>query len=393
MKYLPRDIEGTVKRFLSIFPAVAITGPRQSGKSTMLQQVFGRKFKYVTFDDPAEIEFFLADPKGFFNQYKGRLILDEVQKVPEVFNYLKMLIDKDRGNYGKFILTGSSQFSFIKSITETLAGRIGMLSLLPFQRQEIPLSLRKKQILFGSYPELLIRNYRNVRQWYGAYLQNYLERDVRSLSNIGNIRDFQRLISLLAARTAQELNLSSLSRELGINVKTVQNWISILEASYVVFLIAPYHNNLGKRIVKRPKIYFYDTGLICYLTGIRDFELLDKGPLQGEIFENYVVAEILKAKFNYDRDLSIYYFRDNLGSEVDLIIDDKEKKNITYLEIKKSQTFKIKMAQQIKKLIEKEKKYNKTVKGIVLYDGKQSGEVFNGIGYMNYSNFLEKFNK
>ncbi|MBN1914246.1 MAG: DUF4143 domain-containing protein, partial [Candidatus Omnitrophica bacterium] len=297
----------------------------------------------------------------------------------------------DRENYGKFILTGSSQFAFIKNITETLAGRIGMLTLLPFQKQEIPRSLQGKQALSGSYPELINRNYKNTREWYASYLRNYLERDVRSLANIVNMRDFQRLISLLAARTSQPLNLSTLAKEIGVSVKTVQNWISVLQASYIVFLLPSYHRNLGKRIVKRPKLYFYDTGLVCYLTGIRDIEMLEKGPLQGEIFETYVVSEITKAVFHNDKDAALYYFRDNLGLEVDLIIEDKAHKRVDFVEIKNSHTPRPQMAKPLKSFLEGRQKQSVRAYGFVLYKGKSSGKIYKNVNYLNYNQFLENF--
>ena len=391
MKYIHRVLEKPIRKYLSSFPAVAITGPRQSGKSTILKQIFGMNYKYVTFDDPLVIERLKSDPKDFISEYSNKIIFDEVQRAPELFHYLKMEIDKDRGNYGKFILTGSSQFSFIKNITETLAGRIGMLALLPFQRAEVPKKLQNKQILLGSYPELVGRNYKNAREWYAAYLRNYLERDVRSLANIGNIRDFQRLISLLATRTAQELNMSQLSRIIGVSVKTIQNWISILEASYIIFLLQPYHNNLGKRIVKRPKLYFYDTGLVCYLTGIRTAEVLKKGPLQGEIFETYVISEITKTIMHRDEDIALYYFRDNLGLEADLIIENRTKNNICFVEIKNSRTMRTRMAQSLKALIGKRADRFSRTNGYILYKGKETGTIFKSIQYKNYADSLDTF--
>lgn len=387
MKYFHRQIEKTVKKYLSIFPAVAVTGPRQSGKSTMLKTIFGNKYTYLTFDDPILIEQFSSDPKGFMNQYNNRIIFDEVQKVPELFHYLKMEIDSDRNNYGKFILTGSSQFAFIKSITETLAGRIGALTLLPFQRSEVPQKLRAKQILFGGYPELATGNYNKSRQWYSAYLRNYLERDVRSLANIGNMRDFQRLIFLLASRTAQELNFSRFARDIGVSVKTIQKWISVLAASYVIFLLPPYYKNLGKRITKRPKLYFYDTGLVCYLTGIRDSETLAKGPMQGEIFETYVISEVVKSICHNDRDAVLYYFRDNLGLEVDLIIEDNSKKTVSFIEIKNSQTIRPQMAKSILSFMKRRSPHRK-LQGYLVYRGKEKLKMFDKITCLNYADFL-----
>ncbi|MFC1808275.1 ATP-binding protein [Candidatus Omnitrophota bacterium] len=391
MKYLLRQIEQATKKYLSIFPVVAITGPRQSGKSTMLKKAFGEKYNYLTFDDPIIVERFVADPKGFIEEYSDKIIFDEVQRVPELFHYLKMEVDNDRENYGKFILTGSSQFEFLKNITETLAGRIGMLTLLPFQSQEIPKKLQGRQILSGSYPELINRNYKGAREWYASYLRNYLERDVRSLANIGNMRDFQRLISLLAARTSQPLNLSTLAKEIGISVKTVQSWISVLQASYIIFLLPSYHHNLGKRIIKRPKLYFYDTGLVSYLTGIRDIEMLEKGPLQGEIFETYIVSEITKAVFHNDKDVLLYYFRDNLGLEVDLIIEDKTHKRVDFIEIKNSHTLRPPMAKPLKSLIGRKRSQVQQIHGSILYKGKSSGKIYENINYLNFKQFLENF--
>ncbi|MFH1428521.1 MAG: ATP-binding protein [Candidatus Margulisiibacteriota bacterium] len=388
--YIKRIAEETIKKQIKLFPAVALTGPRQSGKSTLLKHLFNKSYQYVTFDDPLQIEFFESDPQGFMQNYADKTIFDEVQRVPALFNYLKIAIDNNRQNYGNFILTGSSQFSMIKQITETLAGRIGMLNLLPFQLKETPDKQKNDQILLGSYPELICRNYSGSAEWYAAYIRNYLERDVRNLANIGNLRDFQRLISLLAARTSQELNMSSLSKELGISVKTVQSWISILEASYIIFLVPSYHKNLGKRIVKRPKVYFYDTGLVCYLTGIRSIEMLDKGPLAGPIFENFVTADVKKRIAHLQEDAALFYFRDNLGLEVDLIIENYTKNNISLFEIKKTHTIRPKMFDAIKSLSQKiqaDPTETKTVENAIIYSGK-SQNYSDSSQCINYREFL-----
>lgn len=393
MKYLSRRIEKTISRYIKLFPAIAITGPRQSGKSTTLKETFQLKYKYITFDDPMQIEFFNNDPKGFMKNIAGKAILDEVQKVPGIFEYLKMEIDANRNNYGRFILTGSSQFSFVKGITESLAGRIGMLSLLPFQYSEIPPKDRKEQLVKGCYPELIARSYSGYKEWYSAYISNYIERDVRSLYNIGNLRDFQRLLFLLAAHSAQEVNLSVLANEIGASVKTIKTWLSVLEASYIIFFLQPYHKNLGKRIVKRPKVYFYDTGLICYLTGINSETILNQGPLAGPVFENYIIAEIKKIILHSGSDRQLYYFRNNLGLEADLIIEDQEKQLLRFIEIKNTETARIKMAESINKLIALEKE-NKSlinkIEGFVLYrnnDKINSGDTM----FINYEEFLGIF--
>ncbi|MEW5813911.1 MAG: ATP-binding protein [Spirochaetota bacterium] len=393
MKYLPRILESTVMKYLNLFPVVGITGPRQSGKSTMLKHIFGSEYKYITFDDPLTIQFFEDDPKGFLAKYSNRVIFDEIQKVPALFSYIKIAVDSDRQNYGKFIVTGSSQFSLIREITETLAGRIGLLSLLPFQCNEIPERLRDLQILKGSYPELVTRNFNDVSEWYAAYIVNYIERDVRSLYNIGNLRDFQRLIMLLAARTAQELNVSAFANEVGVTVKTIQRWISILEASYIIYLLPPYYKNLGKRITKRPKLYFFDTGLVCFLTGLRDAEVLERGPLVGPVFENYIVSEIYKKILHKGADVKLYYFRDNLGVEADLIMEDRERREIRFIEVKTTSTAKIKMIEPLEKLIQYENISGQIlpvkVTGYLVFKGVAEDAFKNNIFIKNYKAFLE----
>jgi len=396
MKYITRHIEKTLRKYLKIFPSVSLTGPRQSGKSTTLQEMFKGKYTYISFDDPLVVEFFTQDPKGFMRKYKNKVIFDEAQKAPLLFDYLKIAIDQDRHNYGKFILTGSSQFTLVKQITETLAGRIGSLSLLPFHMYELPKRWRKHQILKGSYPELVHLKYNNTSQWYGAYINHYIERDVRNLANVGNLRDFQRLVKLLAARVSQELNFSSLAKEIGVTVRTVQNWISILEASYIIFLIPAYHKNLGKRLVKRPKLYFYDTGLVCYFTGIESEVVLRKGPLDGPIFENYIVAEIQKWILHHGLKDQLFYFRTNLGIEVDLIIENLTKNILRLIEIKSTETPRPEMFSHIlkvRKLDGRNQKRRKQNDNLLIYRGGTVLDYREGcqcINYLDLDSMLQK---
>jgi predicted AAA+ superfamily ATPase len=393
--YIHRQLEEILNRYLSLFPAVTITGPRQSGKSTMLKECLKDKYKYVTFDKIQNIEDFSSDPQSFIEKYNNKVIFDEVQKVPQLFNYVKLMIDEDRQNYGKFILTGSSQFSMIKGITETLAGRVGNISLLPFQYLEIPDEEKAGQILFGSYPEIVLRKYDGAFEWYESYIQNYIERDVRNLSNIGNLRDFKKFINLLAAKTSQEFNASSYANDIGVNYKTIQSWLSILEASYIVFTIEPYFHNLGKRIIKRPKVYFWDTGLVCYLTGIRTKELLEKGPLCGPVFENYLISEIFKSIKHQNKEHKLFYFKSSSGSESDLIIEDRANKKIIFTEIKYNKTARPVMVENIKKLIEKEKEYQVhagyDASGLLLYTGSETGKFFGLITYIPWESFLRQY--
>ncbi|MCK5154090.1 MAG: ATP-binding protein [Spirochaetales bacterium] len=389
MEYINRIIEKKLYDYLNIFPVIAITGPRQSGKSTLIQQCLEDKYRYITFDDPMTVDFFYSDPKGFMQQHADRIIFDEVQKVPEIFSYIKIEVDKDRQNYGKYILTGSSQFSLLKKISESLAGRIGLLSLLPFQYRELPDLQKKDQIIYGSYPELVVRKYKNTSEWFGSYINTYIEKDVRTLYNIGNLRDFQQLIRLLAARCSQELNMSSLSREIGVSVKTIQNWVSVLEASYIIFLLPPYHKNLGKRIIKRPKLYFFDTGLVCYLTGIESEDILNKGPLGGSIFENYITAETKKSLLHRDRKDQLFFFRNNAGLEVDLIIENSNERSLTYLEIKNNSTPKYKMTENLKLIMGLETG-SSTRKGYLVYKGSEEGKFSENIEYINYRTYFDR---
>lgn len=379
MRYIPRVLERKLKEYLDFFPTVGLTGPRQSGKSTLLLHLL-KEYTYVTFDDFRITELFHKDPQKFMNIYHDKVIFDEVQKVPEIFNYIKIAVDNDRNARGKFILTGSSQFAFIKGISESLAGRIGLLSLLPFQFAELPTGLREESIYRGAYPELVDKKYQLFNDWFSSYLETYLNKDVASLGHVGDLRDFRRLIQLLAASTAQQLNMSRYASDLGVEVKTIKRWISILEASYIVFLLPPFYKNYGKRVVKSPKIYFYDTGLVSYLTGIDSKEHFEKGPMAGSLFENYIVAEILKKELHQKTNAELFYLRTNHGVEIDLIVDRKKSKEL--IEIKNSETFNPKMTEAIEQFMEKNDK------GYLLYQGKDFPYV-KQIQILNYQNYLK----
>lgn len=361
MSYRTRIAEKTLRRYLNVFPVVGVTGPRQSGKSTLLRHILP-EYTYLTFDDPKHRLTFYDDPEGFLYSKKKHVIFDEVQYVPEIFNYIKLSVDDARLDYGNFILTGSSQFQFLRHATESLAGRIGLLSLLPFQYSEMPDVLRHESLFQGAYPELVMRNYAESSLWYAAYLETYLSKDVRAIANIGDIRDFHRFIQLLAAHVSQLFDMSAYARDLGVSVPTIKRWLSILEASYIVFTLQPFYENYGKRIVKSPKIYFYDTGLVSYLTGITTFEQYDQGPLAGSLFENYVISEIAKKELHTATHSTLYYLRTQDKAEIDLIIDRKTSK--TFIEIKKSATFNPKM---IRALVDAPPENER----LVLYNGER----------------------
>lgn len=356
--YIHREIEKIIVKAVNQFPAVVLTGPRQSGKSTMLKQLFSDQYKYVTFDDPLNRERALSDPKFFLGSLGEKVILDEIQYVPQLLSYVKIIIDENRQKKGRFIFTGSQQFNMIRNLGDTLAGRVAIFELLPFSIYEKSNAIKNKSFsspeeyfvhscLRGSFPEIVVDKKMDSRIWYSSYVQRYLERDIRMFFNIGDLRDFQRCLQLLASRTAQILNLSSLSAELGVAVNTVKKWISILEATRIIYLLRPYYRNIGKRITKSPKIYFLDCGLVSYLLSINNREFLLNGPMAGALFENFCIQETIKVIMNYNKRAGLYYLRSHNGFEVDLII---EKDGRLYpVEFKLTKTPAVEMGSAIKR--------------------------------------------
>lgn len=377
MKYRKRVLEEKLKEYIGFFSIVAITGPRQSGKSTLIQKCL-TDYTYVTFDSKVNVDLFYDDPEKFLRIHSNKVIFDEVQKVPEIFDYIKLSVDQDRETVGKFILTGSSHLTFSKEIAESLAGRIGLLTLLPYEYKEMVTKYREKSLYSGSYPELVHKEYRLFDDWYASYVETYLEKDLRNVANVGDLRDFQKLIQLLAANTAQILNISSFSNDLGVDVKTVKRWISILEASYIIFLLPPYYKNLGKRLIKSPKIYFYDVGLVSHLCGISNQDLFEKGPMYGAMFENYIVAECLKKQAHRKTHSKLYYYRTSHGVEIDLIIDHRQYKEC--IEIKTSETFHPKMIKSLEGFLEKNDQ------GFLVYRGKD--QPYQEISVVNFETYL-----
>jgi predicted AAA+ superfamily ATPase len=379
MTYIPRQIEPKLTEYLEIFPVVGLTGPRQSGKSTLLLEKL-KDYEYVTFDDFRTINFLKEDPEGFINRYKSKVIFDEVQKAPEIFNLIKVIVDQNRDVKGQFVLTGSSDFHVIKNVSETLAGRIGLLSLLPLQFNEIPENLRLEAQWKGSYPELVTRAYKNRDDWYSSYISTYINKDVREISQIGDLADFQRLMKLLAANTSHVVNLTDYSRDIGVSVPTIKRWLSVLEASYIIFLLPPFYGNYEKRIVKSPKVYFYDTGIVSHLVGIETDRQYNQGPMAGALFENYVIAETLKKNIHLKTMASLYFILTSNKVEVDLIVTKGLQKE--FIEIKKSQTFKPSMIKPMQSFMEE----NDT--GFLVYNGK-TDHYDNKIKMLPFSEYLK----
>ena len=321
--YLRRLVRPAVARALEGFPAVLVTGPRQSGKTTLLREEFGEGAGYVTFDDPLEREFARSDPEGFLDRFgEVRALLDEVQYVPELFQYLKMRIDRDRRATGRWLLTGSQQFGLMARVTESLAGRVGILELLPLSLLEIPTSDRlglAEEAWLGGYPEPRLKaETRDL--WMSSYVQTYVERDVRQLHNVQDLRAFETFLALCSARHGQEVNMASLSRDAGISQPTVKSWLGALEAAYLVYLLPPYFENFGKRVVKSPKLYLLDSGLACTLTRQPSGEAALAGAMGGALFEGWVVAEAVKTLAAEGKRPELYFWRSHDGLEVDLLL-------------------------------------------------------------------------
>lgn len=335
---IARKAISTIVELAQGYPFIALTGPRQSGKTTLSRAAFPGK-PYVSLEDLDAREFAASDPRRFLSRYPDGAILDEAQRVPELFSYLQTLADMD-GRMGLYILTGSQQFGLLSGITQSLAGRVGMVQLLPFSAGELQRAGKLPESLDallyqGSYPPLYDRPLSPV-QWHAGYVTTYLERDVRQLINVRDLTLFQRFLRLCAGRTGQLLNLSSLANDCGITHNTAKAWISILEASYILFLLPPHHRNFNKRLVKTPKLYFYDTGLAAWFLGVQSADQLAIHPLRGALFETWVVGELLKGRYNRSLPSNLFFWRDNTGNEVDVIVD--QGLSLVPIEIKSGQT-------------------------------------------------------
>jgi predicted AAA+ superfamily ATPase len=364
----------------SKFKAVAVIGARQSGKTTLIKQVFKNK-PYVSMENPDTRNFATEDPRGFLSSFPKGAILDEAQRVPQLFSYLQEILD-DQRTKGLFILSGSNNFLLQQNISQTLAGRVGYLQLLPFSINE----LSKSKLLATSDDALMLKGFYPpvydqkipFGDWCPNYINTYIERDVRQIKNITDLIVFGRFMRLLAGRNGQELNYSSLSIETGVDMKTIQSWVGVLESSFIVYLLKPHHNNFNKTIVKRPKLYFYDTSIVCSLLGIRNAAQLKNHPLRGAIFEGMVITELLKNRTNAGMQVNLSFWRDKTGREIDIIVDNG---NTQFpIEIKSGKT----IHDEFLKNIEYWKSMTGFKKGLVLYAGKENQKRSKGTDILNW---------
>jgi predicted AAA+ superfamily ATPase len=321
--WISRKYETTLRALFDQFPAVVVTGARQVGKTSLVRRVFP-DFAYVTLDIPSIAEQAEKSPDAFINSYDEPLIIDEVQYAPSLFRHLKVKIDENKCA-GRFILTGSQSFSLMQNIAESLAGRCGLLSMLNVSARELQesrLIFNENTYIFkGGYPELYDKPEIDPHFWYGSYFSTYLERDVRNILNVGNLRDFDRFLRAVAVRTAQILSYSDLARDVGISPNTAKQWVSVLQASGQILLLEPYHRNLGKRLVKSPKLYMCDTGLAAFLMGFENWESIRRHPVIGALWETHVIMQVVKHFASKGKITPIWFWRTPQGAEVDLLIE------------------------------------------------------------------------
>ncbi len=369
--YIKRSMEIPLKRAVKEFPVVVMTGPRQSGKTTILRHLFGKDYRYVSLEPPDVRSAAISDPRGFLDINPPPVILDEIQYTPELLPYIKEAVDEDRGRRGTFLLSGSQNILLAERTTETLAGRSAVLKLMPLTQREtlgrpmspfpwepgyrvprkkLPTGLDLWEVFIrGWYPEPVSEPDRDISLWHASYMQTYLERDVRTLRQVGDLTLFQAFLRTLAARSAQLINLTDIARNLGVAVNTIKAWLSVLEATYQVIILRPYYANVGKRLVKTPKVFFTDTGTLCNLTGLKDPEHAALGPMGGSIMETVVVSEIYKSLLNRGEEPRIHFWRTSTGTEVDIIVEQEQK--LIPIEVRLSSTPRPDMAAGIKALM------------------------------------------
>jgi predicted AAA+ superfamily ATPase len=349
MRYIHRELETQVLQAARNFPAVVVTGPRRAGKTWLLQHLLPRA-SYFLLEDPTVVARLRADPHGFLDALKPPVILDEVQNVPEVFALVRARIDQQPRRTGQWFLTGSQEAQLMRGVTESMAGRAAVLQLLPLAVPESP----KVNLLHGGYPEAVARP-GAARLWFSSYVQTYLERDVRAVTAVKDLATFRRFLALLASRHGQVLNKTDLAAPLGISVPTITQWLGVLETTAQILIVPPFYENLGKRLIKSPKLYLADAGLTCHLLGIDSAPELAKSPFQGALFEGFIAAEIVKAQANAGRRRELYYFRDEQGLEVDFLVPGRSG-SIALVECKAGRTVAPAMAAPMQRLAEALKK-------------------------------------
>ena len=387
---IKRTLAMSLNTAFHVLPVITLTGPRQSGKTTLCREMFPT-LPYVSLEHAAVLAEVQADPVAFLNRYTKGVIIDEAQHYPEIFSYLQVQVDEDRfrgSDQHHYVVTGSNNFALMEQITQSMAGRTAVFSLLPLSTSEIlshcPDASTSKLILYGGYPAIWMLSGDEERQLLiSNYYTTYIERDVRSMINVRDLQTFQTFIRLCAGRVGQEFNASALSNEVGVSVPTIKHWLSILNASYVIYLLHPYYTNIGKRLTKTPKLYFYDTGLASFLLGIQTEQQMSSHPLRGNLFENMVVNDFIKHGYNNGREEMLFFYRDRSQREVDLL-RILPSNSVEAFEIKSAQTLQPSFFDNLNYL--RPLLADRMTKSMVVYDGEQEGPRQKN-GYFNFRHF------
>ncbi len=387
--YRPRNITPALRKSLSLFPVITLTGPRQSGKTTLLREEFS-DYQYVNLERPDIRDIVASDPVGFLRSRDEKVIFDEVQRLPELFSYIQVFSD-ERNTTGQYILSGSQSFLLNERISQTLAGRVSIHHLLPFDVSELKTNepLQPFEEIFRGYYPRLRQNSIAPADFYPSYIQTYLERDVRTLSNIGNLAQFNRFLGLCAGRIGQVLNLSSLANDAGIAVNTAKSWLSILASSFIIFILQPYHENFSRRLIKSPKLYFFDTGLAVSLLRIHSPEQLSVHYSYGHLFENHILSEIIKSEYHHGRQPELWFWRDSNGVEIDAI---QEKDGVLRAtEIKAGETLNRDYFKHLRNFPPKSN--SQPVRRFLIYAGKEdySTQDIQIVPYREFTNWVSVF--